>query len=509
MPQPTVRLLVLSIAFAVATSCATLPAAEPGEIAPFEGGQSTWHEGFARYDYLMDEQTLEITPFKRSENENFAIQGAPQGKRRCVVVAPQKAAPGAPWSWRGCYWDHEPQTEIELLRRGFHVAFITPDPGRQWDAWYTFLTEKHGLSRKPAFIGMSKGGVNSYEWSTNHPDKVSCIYADNPAIRPEPFSKLHELASHDVGLLNICGSADFLLQRHTLAIEQRYKQLNGSITVVIKDGHAHHPHSLPNPKLAADWIVDHMQPRQESRPPFADESFAKAYYYSDDSVRHHFRRGDIQAIGRGPGFVECYQRYDADAHSAWGLSAMSIIVPHEAAAGKPWIMRADEISRDSTVDQALLAAGYHIVITPITAQSGAVQKQWDDIYQMMVANGFSKRPVLIGSESAAGEAYAWAELNPAKVAAIYGHNPALRSLMVKTSPKENLAKLAEAKTPLLHVSDQDDPWFADHTQFVQQRYGELGGQITVIRTEAKLNTPMSSADSQKVVEWILAQQSEK
>jgi hypothetical protein len=28
--------------------------------------------------------------------------------------------------------------------------------------WYAFLTEKHGLSRKPAFIGMSRGGEYAY-----------------------------------------------------------------------------------------------------------------------------------------------------------------------------------------------------------------------------------------------------------------------------------------------------------------------------------------------------------
>jgi hypothetical protein len=37
---------------------------------------------------------------------------------------------------------------------------------------------------------MSKGGVNEYDWTTANSDKVSCIYADNPAIRPEAFAKL-------------------------------------------------------------------------------------------------------------------------------------------------------------------------------------------------------------------------------------------------------------------------------------------------------------------------------
>ena len=84
---------------------------------------------------------------------------------------PKRPRAGNPWSWRGCYWDHEPQTEVELLNRGFHIAFIMSDPGKPWDAWYTFLTEKHGLSKKPAFIGMSRGGVNEYIVGHGQPRK--------------------------------------------------------------------------------------------------------------------------------------------------------------------------------------------------------------------------------------------------------------------------------------------------------------------------------------------------
>ena len=76
--------------------------------------------------------------------------------------------------------DHRPQAETELLHRGFYLAFITPDgprmsPTKQWDAWDAYLTEKHGLSKKPAFVGMSKGEVNEYTWAGANPDKVSSI----------------------------------------------------------------------------------------------------------------------------------------------------------------------------------------------------------------------------------------------------------------------------------------------------------------------------------------------
>src|SRR5580704_5899625 len=179
---------------------------------PFEGEKSTWHDGFARFDYLMDDTTLEIQPFKRNADEKFGIKDPPQGKHRCVVIVPKKAAEGNPWSWRGCYWDHQPQAEIELLNRGFHVAYISANanlkPGKEWDAWYEFLTERHGLAQKPAFVGMSRGGEYAYTWATAHPDKVSCIYADNPGMNRAAFARLADLAGFDVPLLHVCGSLD-------------------------------------------------------------------------------------------------------------------------------------------------------------------------------------------------------------------------------------------------------------------------------------------------------------
>lgn len=491
----------MAIVFAVLLIATGARAGE--QYVPFDGEKSAWHEGFERYDYVMDEETLAISPFKRPDTEKFAVGNPAKGQRRCIVVVPKQAAPGNPWSWQGCYWDHEPQTEVELLRRGFHIAFITPDPGKQWDAWYAWLTEKHGLSKKPAFVGMSKGGVNEYDWTTANPDKVSCIYADNPAIRPEAFAKLAELAKNDVALLNVCGSADFLLQRQTLPIEDRYQQLGGRITVMIKDGHAHHPHSLRNPKPIADWIVEHLLPAAGARPEFAGEKFVKSYYYSLESTNLWLKEEKTYANCRGPGFVECYDRFDETTSSQWGLTGLAVIVPKVVAPGKPWVFRADAITRDAAIDQALLARGFHIVTPPLTAQSGAVRTQWNNAYQLMIDHGFAKKPVLEGTGTAAGEAYAWAIENPDKVACIVGRNPALRSLMSKTSPLENLAPLAKAGVSLLHVCDRDDAWFHEQTKVVEQGYKKLGGQMTVILRESDGRTPLAAEDWTRAVEFII------
>jgi hypothetical protein len=476
---------------------------------PFAGEKSQWHDGFDRYDFLMDAATLAVTPFQRPDGEKFAVGTPPQGQYRAIVVVPRQAAPGYPWSWQGCYWDHEPQTEVELLRRGFHIAFITPDPGKHWDAWYRYLTEQHGLSKKPAFVGMSRGGLNEYDWATANPDKVSCLYADNPLIRSQAFLRLGELAQQDVALLNICGSQDSLLQHNTLRIENRYQQLGGRITVIIKDGPAHHPHSLRNPKPIADWIEQHLLPATSSqRPAFADDTYIKSYYYSLESTNIHLKEEKIYANCRGPGFIECFDRYDAKTESQWGVTGLAVIVPKTAAPGKPWVFRADALGRDAAIDQTLLSRGFHLVIAPLTSQAGPVKTQWNAAYKLLTTHGFSAKPILEGTGTAAGEAYAWALENPDKVACILGRNPALRSLMSSAPLLDNLAPLAKAGVPLLHVCDRNDPWFEEQTKVVQQRYRGLGGSITVIVNQND-GSALAWADRTRAVDLLVAQAASK
>src|SRR5262249_47205618 len=242
----------------------------------------------------------------------------------------------------------------------------------------------------------------------------------------------------------------------------------------------------------ADWIEQHLLPGTSARPDFTSEKFIKSYYYSLESTNLWLKEEKTFANCRGPGFVECYDRYDEKTSSQCGVTGLGLIVPKSAAAGKPWVFRADAITRDATIDQALLARGFHIVIPPLTAQSGAVRTQWDNAYQLLTEHGFSKKPVMEGTGTAAGEAYAWAMENPDKVACVVGRNPALRSLMSKTSPLENLGSLANAGVPLLHLCDKTDPWFREQTKVVEERYKSLGGAITVLVNENDARAPLSS-----------------
>jgi pimeloyl-ACP methyl ester carboxylesterase len=485
----------------------------------FEGDKTDWH-GFDRYDFIMDDATFALTPIKATPEEGTGVKAPEKGQRRCIVVVPKQVAPGNPWSWQACYWDHMPQAEIELLKRGFHIAFITPDPGPQWDAWYTFLTEKHGLSKKPAFDGMSKGGFNAYAWATANPDKVSAIYVDNPVVSPASIAKLGDLVKNDVPLLHVCGSLDPLLGRNTLLVESIYQHLGGRISVMIKEGFAHHPHSLQDPQPIADFIEQsfHEQGLPPGPPPFfidlkfikspyspifAGPKFTKSAYYGIENSYRYFPSEKAYITCRGPLFTDCYDRYQFNIEGLKG-GGVTVIAPKTPAPGNPWVFRADFVDRNAVVDQALLAKGFHIVTGPVPFDNGPDQEQWNTTYTYFTDHGFSKKPVMEGDGAAAGEAYAWAGENPDKVSCIYGENPIMHSNLAKTPPLDNLEPLAKAGVPLLHVCGSLDPGLNDNTRVVEDRYRKFGGKIAVIIKEGEGHYPLPPEDAKPVVDFITA-----
>ena len=513
MNQLPMRRASLSVILLLAASLPNAGrAAADDAYVPFEGEKSSWHDGFDRYDYLMDDETLDVQPFKPGENEKFGVADPPQGKHRCVVVVPKQRAAGNPWSWRGCYWDHQPQTEVELLKRGFHVAYISANatlkPGKQWDAWYAFLTEKHGLSRKPAFVGMSRGGEYAYAWATANPGKVSCIYADNPGVNPDVLKRLGDLAAADVPVLHVCGSIDPLLGRSSTVIETLYRQFGGRISVMVKEGSGHHPHSLHDPKPIADFMSQSVQPADDPPPSYLGDKFTKTSFYSLENAYRWFPNEGNYVTCRGPWFAGCYDRYSFQLGGVEG--AVNVIVPKKAAPGKPWVFRADYVSPDAAVDLALLADGYHVVTGPVPYNAdGPSLQSWNAVYKLLTDAGFSRKPVLEGAGGAAGEAYAWAIANPDKVACVYGENPILRCTMTKAQPLDNLAALAKAGVPLLHVCGGLDPMLKEQTLAAEKRYKELGGSMTVIVQEGVGHYPTAPKDPKPVVDFILGRRESK
>ena len=247
-----------------------------GADEPFSGQKSEWN-GYARYD--------------------FEISGKP-----VLVVVPQEAAAGQPWVWHGEFFGHKPAPDIALLAKGFHIVYTeipnqfgSPTAVAHWNDVYQFLTEHHHLAKKVALVGVSRGGLYCYNWASQNPEKVACIYGDAPVcdvkswpmgqghgvgsaaevqnllhaygvtstdeLFPKllnPVDTLEPLAAAHVPLLHVFGDADEVVpwDENTKVISDRYKALGGEIILINKPG-VGHVHGLEDSTPIIEFIEHH------------------------------------------------------------------------------------------------------------------------------------------------------------------------------------------------------------------------------------------------------------
>jgi|GEM_PF-1041860 len=236
-----------------------------------------------------------ITSFYGYPCADFQLNG-----RACKIVAPKQTAPSHPWVWRARFWGHEPQTDIALLERGYHIVYCdvaelygNAQAIQYWNRFYDWL-QQAGLAKKAVLEGMSRGGVYIYNWAAVNSEKVACIYADNPVLdlkswpggrgrgpgskndweifkadygfhsdaeamtfSGSPIDKVKEIAAGGYPMLHVCGDADEVVPmvENTEPFSRRILALKGNITVIHKPGFNHHPHSLPDPTPIVDFIL--------------------------------------------------------------------------------------------------------------------------------------------------------------------------------------------------------------------------------------------------------------
>ena len=247
------------------------------------------------------DQTTNI-PGEKTAWHNFDRYDFKLGDADCRVVTPNTAAPGRPWVWRARFWGHEPQADLALLAKGWHVVYCevgalfgSPTAVERWDRFYDFLTTQHGFATKASLEGMSRGGLIIYNWAASNPGKVAAIYGDAPvcdfkswpagrgvgkgslgtwkqclaaygfteaeavAYKGNPIDRLAPLAKAGIPILHVVGDADKVvpITENSDIIEQRYKALGGKIHVIHKPGVGHHPHSLKDPGPIVEFFLAH------------------------------------------------------------------------------------------------------------------------------------------------------------------------------------------------------------------------------------------------------------
>ena len=128
-----------------------------------------------------------------------------------------------------------------------------------------------------------------------------------------------------------------------------------------------------------------------------------------------------------PGKQSAYQGYRRYDFAVDGCPTI-VVVPRQAAAGKPWIWRAEFFDAFPQVDLALLAEGFHLVYINVGNTFGCPDalKHWDVLYRQLTAqHGLSQKPVLEGLSRGGLYCFNWAANNPEKAACILGDNAVL------------------------------------------------------------------------------------
>lgn len=243
----------------------------------FEGEKSEWN-GFERYDFKFEGVDV-------------------------IIVVPKEFDDKRRWLWRARFFDAWPALDKMMLEQGWLLAYIdvadlygAPEAQRRFDMLYDFLTGKHGMAKKTVLEGFSRGGLPIYNWAARNPQKVACLYADNPVCdfkswplglydgpgsagdtekcmkaygfasveeakeyALNPLDNLEPLAEAKIPLIHVYGDADEVVPyyENTKITAERYKELGGEIELICKPGEKHHPHSLEDPTPLKDFILKH------------------------------------------------------------------------------------------------------------------------------------------------------------------------------------------------------------------------------------------------------------
>ena len=234
-----------------------------------------------------------------------------------------------------------------------------------------------------------------------------------------------------------------------------------------------------------------------------------------------------------------FDRYDFEVDGCKAL----VVTPRQVLPDMPkyWIWRAEFFDHRPELDLALLARGFHLAYIDVGNTFGApsAMKHWDVFYaELTTRYGLSPKPVLEGLSRGGLYIYNWASKHPDNVAMLYGDNPVCdfkswpggkgkgpgspddwrklqqdygfsseaEAVAYKKNPVDNLASLAKAHVPIIHLAGDADEVvpYPENTVLIKERYEKLGGEIKVIAKPGGKHHPHGLDDPTPLVMFIMA-----
>lgn len=234
--------------------------------------------------------------------EIFLVEGS-----TAFLISPRKKLSDSPTPWvlyapalKGLPGNAEKWMFNHFLDNGIAIAGVdvgesygSPDGRKVYTALYNELTEKGGLAKKASLLARSRGGLMLYNWAAENPNSVACIAGIYPVCNLKsypgldrasgaykmttqklsndlslhnPIDRLAPLAKSKVPIFHIHGDQDTLvpLDKNSLLISQRYKNLGGDVELEIVKGQGHNmwPGWFTSQKLV-DFVIKHSQEKNQ------------------------------------------------------------------------------------------------------------------------------------------------------------------------------------------------------------------------------------------------------
>lgn len=239
-------------------------------------------------------------PARRSEWRGYERIDFYWAKRPCILIIPKEAAPGKPWIWRTEFFDHQPQVDLAMLAKGWHVAYMNasnlygaPKAISLYNEFYAHLVIHAQLARRVVLEGFSRGGLYALNFAATHPTRVAALYLDAPVVdlnswprknapkqwaevlevynvpesamdtfKGNPVNRIGMLVGAKIPIIAVCGDSDEVVPyaENMGVIEKRYKDAGAPIQVIMKPGGKHHPHSLEDPTPVVEFLMNNARP---------------------------------------------------------------------------------------------------------------------------------------------------------------------------------------------------------------------------------------------------------
>ncbi len=213
-----------------------------------------------------------------------------------TIILPDTPAENNPWIWRAEFLGDFEKADMELVKNGWHLAYYKisdmygcPDAVELMKNFHDYIVKEFNLCKKASIFGFSRGGLYAVNYAAKYPDKVSSLYLDAPVIDLQSWPKSKSsaknwddcltcygfneyeaeiysltqldrariLAENKIPVLIVVGDSDPTVpyEENAKPFIQEYLKTHNDIEVIVKEGCAHHPHSLVDVKPIVEFVV--------------------------------------------------------------------------------------------------------------------------------------------------------------------------------------------------------------------------------------------------------------